>query len=278
MFSVPDVCYSFNIQPALWIESRHSLSIHPAQIIQLWVSSNFIHLPSIYHPQRCLYILYTPANTHELPFSSSTFTASGFDGNIDSQGELILQESFQVWDPKTLIRKGRDRHLFLFEMSLVFSKEVKDSNGRSKYLYKSKLFVSNVVFCQTVLLLFFSQLHHLRSQSRCAVKHDLWMVLGSYGCRMLRHTMTPEHSCYYIIVIIIVHYSVLVASTNLVQEWSFYFWELGRLEDLYVTHCFYFGCSIISCLYVWISEFADMLFTSSDIRARSDRTRGGRSL
>ncbi|CAG12928.1 unnamed protein product [Tetraodon nigroviridis] len=68
----------------------------------------------------------------------------GFDGNIDSQGELILQESFQVWDPKTLIRKGRDRHLFLFEMSLVFSKEVKDSNGRSKYLYKSKLFASSI--------------------------------------------------------------------------------------------------------------------------------------
>ncbi|XP_054596375.2 triple functional domain protein isoform X2 [Nothobranchius furzeri] len=68
----------------------------------------------------------------------------GFDGNIDSQGELILQESFQVWDPKTLIRKGRDRHLFLFEMSLVISKEVKDSNGRSKYLYKSKLFTSEL--------------------------------------------------------------------------------------------------------------------------------------
>ena len=67
--------------------------------------------------------------------------AAGFDGNIDSQGELILQESFQVWDPKTLIRKGRERHLFLFEMSLVFSKEVKDSNGHSKYLYKSKMFV-----------------------------------------------------------------------------------------------------------------------------------------
>ncbi|XP_035019042.1 triple functional domain protein isoform X1 [Hippoglossus stenolepis] len=68
----------------------------------------------------------------------------GFDGNIDSQGELILQDSFQVWDPKTLIRKGRDRHLFLFEMSLVFSKEVKDSNGRSKYLFKSKLFTSEL--------------------------------------------------------------------------------------------------------------------------------------
>ncbi|XP_053570468.1 triple functional domain protein isoform X2 [Bombina bombina] len=68
----------------------------------------------------------------------------GFDENIETQGELILQESFQVWDPKTLIRKGRERHLFLFEMSLVFSKEVKDSSGRSKYLYKSKLFTSEL--------------------------------------------------------------------------------------------------------------------------------------
>lgn len=84
-----------------------------------------------------------PSHTHptESLISSSCCNALGFDGNIDSQGELILQESFQVWDPKTLIRKGRDRHLFLFEMSLVFSKDVKDSNGRSKYLYKSKLFV-----------------------------------------------------------------------------------------------------------------------------------------
>uniref|UniRef100_A0A9J8DGQ5 non-specific serine/threonine protein kinase n=1 Tax=Cyprinus carpio carpio TaxID=630221 RepID=A0A9J8DGQ5_CYPCA len=68
----------------------------------------------------------------------------GFDENIETQGELILQESFQVWDPKTLIRKGRERHLFLFEMSLIFSKDVKDSNGRSKYLYKSKLMTSGL--------------------------------------------------------------------------------------------------------------------------------------
>ncbi|KAI4817912.1 hypothetical protein KUCAC02_011284, partial [Chaenocephalus aceratus] len=68
----------------------------------------------------------------------------GFDENLESQGELILQDSFQVWDPKTLIRKGRERHLFLFEMSLIFSKEVKDSNGRSKYIYKSKLFTSEL--------------------------------------------------------------------------------------------------------------------------------------
>ena len=55
------------------------------------------------------------------------------------QGELLLQDTFQVWDPKSLIRKGRERHLFLFELSLVFSKEIKDSSGRIKYLYKSRL-------------------------------------------------------------------------------------------------------------------------------------------
>lgn len=57
------------------------------------------------------------------------------------QGELILQECFQVWDPRSLIRKGRDRHLFLFEFSLVFSKEIKDSAGRTKYQYKNRLLV-----------------------------------------------------------------------------------------------------------------------------------------
>ncbi|XP_041962878.1 triple functional domain protein isoform X1 [Alosa sapidissima] len=68
----------------------------------------------------------------------------GFPESLESQGELVLQESFQVWDPKSLIRKGRDRHLFLFEMSLIFSKEVKDSTGRSKYHYKSKLMTSEL--------------------------------------------------------------------------------------------------------------------------------------
>uniref|UniRef100_A0A8C5QUW3 non-specific serine/threonine protein kinase n=1 Tax=Leptobrachium leishanense TaxID=445787 RepID=A0A8C5QUW3_9ANUR len=68
----------------------------------------------------------------------------GFDENMDVQGELILQDSFQVWDPKSLIRKGRDRHLFLFEISLVFSKEIKDSTGHTKYVYKNKLLTSEL--------------------------------------------------------------------------------------------------------------------------------------
>ncbi|XP_078796303.1 kalirin isoform X2 [Oryzias latipes] len=68
----------------------------------------------------------------------------GFEENLEVQGELILQECFQVWDPRSLIRKGRDRHLFLFEFSLVFSKEIKDSAGRTKYQYKNRLLTSEL--------------------------------------------------------------------------------------------------------------------------------------
>uniref|UniRef100_UPI003AAE5F69 kalirin n=1 Tax=Centroberyx gerrardi TaxID=166262 RepID=UPI003AAE5F69 len=68
----------------------------------------------------------------------------GFEENLAVQGELLLQDSFQVWDPRSLIRKGRERHLFLFELCLVFSKEIKDSAGRTKYQYKNKLLTSEL--------------------------------------------------------------------------------------------------------------------------------------
>ncbi|XP_078619950.1 kalirin-like isoform X2 [Branchiostoma floridae x Branchiostoma japonicum] len=68
----------------------------------------------------------------------------GFEGNFEAQGDMLLQDSFQVWDPKALIRKGRERHIFLFEMCLLFSKEVKDSNGKTKYIYKYRLMTSDL--------------------------------------------------------------------------------------------------------------------------------------
>jgi hypothetical protein len=56
--------------------------------------------------------------------------AEGLEDNLEALGEVFLQDQFLVWDPKQLIRKGRERHLFLFDMCLIFAKEVKDSNGR----------------------------------------------------------------------------------------------------------------------------------------------------
>jgi hypothetical protein len=75
---------------------------------------------------------------------SETRMARGVEDNLEALGEVFLQDQFLVWDPKQLIRKGRERHLFLFDMCLIFAKEVKDSNGKSKYMFKFKLMVSKI--------------------------------------------------------------------------------------------------------------------------------------
>ena len=69
---------------------------------------------------------------------------------------MILQDSFYVFEPKSLIRKGRERHIFLFELYLLFSKEVKDSNGKAKYIYKNKLLV-----CYSFCYFFYQVLLHI---------------------------------------------------------------------------------------------------------------------
>jgi len=68
----------------------------------------------------------------------------GCDISIDLLGDVILQDTFHVWDPKKLIRQSRERRMFLFELYLVFSKEVKDSNGKAKYQYKTKMMTSDM--------------------------------------------------------------------------------------------------------------------------------------
>ncbi|XP_049828356.1 kalirin isoform X4 [Schistocerca gregaria] len=68
----------------------------------------------------------------------------GCDMSSDKLGEVVLQDTFHVWDPKQIIRKGRERHIFLFELYLLFSKEVKDSSGKAKYIYKNKLMTSEL--------------------------------------------------------------------------------------------------------------------------------------
>ncbi|XP_031622402.1 kalirin isoform X2 [Contarinia nasturtii] len=63
---------------------------------------------------------------------------------IDNLGEVVLQDSFLVMENKQLIRKGRERRVFLFELYLLFAKEVKDSNGINKYHFKHKVMTSEL--------------------------------------------------------------------------------------------------------------------------------------
>lgn len=109
------------------------------------------------------------------------------------QGELILQDSFQVWDPRALIRKGRDRHLFLFEFSLVFSKEIKDSAGRTKYQYKNRLLVRARCYLDPVYG------EGGWSSSRCVASGqwptDLWGFISSFSlCLHLKQLCFPQVS------------------------------------------------------------------------------------
>ena len=45
-------------------------------------------------------------------------------------------------DTKQIIRKGKDRHLFLFELSLVVCKKEVADNQDTKYFFKNKYLVS----------------------------------------------------------------------------------------------------------------------------------------
>lgn len=55
-------------------------------------------------------------------------------------GEVLLQDKFTLWDPKHIIKKGRERQIFLFEDCIVFAKETIES-GKTKYIYKTRLLV-----------------------------------------------------------------------------------------------------------------------------------------
>lgn len=70
----------------------------------------------------------------------------GCDISTDELGDVILQDTLHVMDFKQLIKKNRERHCFLFELYLVFSKEIKDSTGKVKYMYKNKLMVSIILY------------------------------------------------------------------------------------------------------------------------------------
>ena len=59
-------------------------------------------------------------------------------------GKILLQDSFTVWDPKHILKKGKERHLFLFEQALLLCKEIKDVNGKCTFDYKCKLKTSEM--------------------------------------------------------------------------------------------------------------------------------------
>ncbi|KAA3681373.1 triple functional domain protein [Paragonimus westermani] len=66
------------------------------------------------------------------------------DLSISTLGDVILQDQFTVWEPKQLIKKSRERRVFLFDNCLILAKETQTQPGehKVKYHYKSRLLLA----------------------------------------------------------------------------------------------------------------------------------------
>ncbi|XP_077574490.1 triple functional domain protein-like [Stigmatopora nigra] len=68
----------------------------------------------------------------------------GFHENMELQGQLLLQDSFKVWDSRKVLSMGKNRQVFLLKRSLVVCKMVKDAKGKRRYICKKKLSMSEI--------------------------------------------------------------------------------------------------------------------------------------
>ncbi|VUZ48985.1 unnamed protein product [Hymenolepis diminuta] len=61
-------------------------------------------------------------------------------------GDVVLQDQFTVWEPKQLIKKSRERRVFLFDICLVLAKECPVNPGESKmkYQFKSRFLLADL--------------------------------------------------------------------------------------------------------------------------------------
>uniref|UniRef100_A0A183SJ10 DH domain-containing protein n=1 Tax=Schistocephalus solidus TaxID=70667 RepID=A0A183SJ10_SCHSO len=66
---------------------------------------------------------------------------------VSALGDVIVQDQFTVWEPKQLIKKGRERRVFLFDFCLVLAKEcpVAPGDHKMKYVRVTYQFKSRVL-------------------------------------------------------------------------------------------------------------------------------------
>ncbi|KAL9912856.1 guanine nucleotide exchange factor DBS isoform 11-T13 [Glossina fuscipes fuscipes] len=80
---------------------------------------------------------------------------TGFPTDLAQQGELLLQDSFQVWsESKRDIRlriKPQQRHIFLYQKSMLFCKQTsKPGHNKSTYQFKHYLKMSQIGLTESV--------------------------------------------------------------------------------------------------------------------------------
>ncbi|XP_039148323.1 uncharacterized protein LOC6733150 isoform X2 [Drosophila simulans] len=87
--------------------------------------------------------------------SMHQISITGFSGDLAQQGELLMQDSFQVWiESKKDIRlrmKPKRRHIFLYQKSLLLCKQTSKSGyNKSSYQFKSDVKMSQIGLTESV--------------------------------------------------------------------------------------------------------------------------------
>lgn len=79
---------------------------------------------------------------------------TGFPADLTQQGELLLQDSFQVWTDKKDIRlrlKTQQRHIFLYQKAMLFCKQgSKTGHNKSTYQFKHYVKMSQIGLTESV--------------------------------------------------------------------------------------------------------------------------------
>ncbi|XP_067631949.1 uncharacterized protein [Eurosta solidaginis] len=80
---------------------------------------------------------------------------TGFPSNLSQQGELLLQDPFQVWTESKkdlrLRKKPQQRHIFLYQKSMIFCKKTsKPGHNKSTYQFKHQLKLSQIGLTESV--------------------------------------------------------------------------------------------------------------------------------
>lgn len=79
---------------------------------------------------------------------------TGFPADLSQQGDLLLQDSFQVWTDKKDMRlrlKTQQRHIFLYQKAMLFCKQAsKTGHNKSTYQFKHYVKMSQIGLTESV--------------------------------------------------------------------------------------------------------------------------------
>uniref|UniRef100_A0A8K9XYY5 PH domain-containing protein n=2 Tax=Oncorhynchus TaxID=8016 RepID=A0A8K9XYY5_ONCMY len=75
----------------------------------------------------------------------------GYEGKLTSQGKLLQQETFCVWEQDGgVLSRSKDRRVFLFEQIIIFSELLRKGSSPPGYQYKKSIKVSYLAMQECV--------------------------------------------------------------------------------------------------------------------------------